>query len=130
MTEAAKRVAKFDWPAIGERLWQHGFSRIGVLLTESECRDIKSMYSDPTRFRAKIDMARFRFGLGEYQYFRYPLPDLISRLRKTLYANLHEIANAWMSALKMNAKFPANLDTFLEHCRKRGQVRPTPLLLR
>ena len=88
------------------------------------------MYPDPTRFRTKIDMARFRFGRGEYQYFRYPLPELISRLRKVLYANLYEIANAWMSALNIDAKFPATLDTFLEHCRKRGQVRPTPLLLR
>jgi hypothetical protein len=88
------------------------------------------MYSDPARFRTKIDMARFRFGRGEYQYFRYPLPELISRLRKTLYPNLYAIANAWMSALKINAKFPATLDAFLEHCRKRGQVRPTPLLLR
>jgi hypothetical protein len=130
MTEAAKRVSKFDWPAISEQLWQHGFSRIGVLLSESECRDIRSVYSDPARFRTKIDMARFRFGKGEYQYFRYPLPELILRLRKTLYANLHEIANAWMSALKMNTKFPATLDKLLEHCRKRGQIRPTPLLLR
>jgi hypothetical protein len=75
-------------------------------------------------------MARFRFGKGEYQYFRYPLPELISRLRKTLYANLYEIANAWMSALKIKATFPPTLDLFLEHCRERGQVRPTPLLLR
>jgi hypothetical protein len=130
MTEAAKRVSKFDWAAIGEHLWQHGFSRIGVLLSESECRDIQSMYSDPARFRTKIDMARFRFGKGEYQYFRYPLPEVISRLRKALYANLYEIANAWMSALKTDAKFPATLDEFLEHCREHGQVRPTPLLLR
>lgn len=88
------------------------------------------MYPDPTRFRTKIDMARFRFGRGEYQYFRYPLPELISRLRKVLYANLYQIANGWMSSLNIDAKFPATLDTFLEHCRKRGQVRPTPLLLR
>jgi len=129
MTEAAKRISKFDWPAIGEHLWQHGFSRIGVVLTESECRDIQSMYSDAARFRTKIDMARFRFGRGEYQYFRYPLPELISRLRGTLYANLYGIANRWMSALKMDAKFPATLDAFLGQCRKRGQIRPTPLLL-
>lgn len=88
------------------------------------------MYSDPTQFRTKIDMARFRFGRGEYQYFRYPLPELISCLRKALYENLYEIADAWMSALKIKAKFPATLDLFLEHCRERGQVRPTPLLLR
>jgi hypothetical protein len=88
------------------------------------------MYSDPARFRTKIDMARFRFGRGEYQYFGYPLPELILRLRKTLYANLHGIANAWMSALEMNAKFPATLDAFLDQCRKCSQVRPTPLLLR
>jgi hypothetical protein len=130
MMEAAKRVPEFEWRAIGEHLWQHGFSRIGVLLSESECKDIRSMYADSSRFRATIDMARFRFGRGEYQYFRYPLPELISRLRKALYANLYEIAGAWMSALKIKAKFPATLDLFLEHCRERGQVRPTPLLLR
>jgi len=40
------------------------------MLTESECEKLRSLYSDSERFRARIDMARYRFGSGEYQYFR------------------------------------------------------------
>jgi hypothetical protein len=130
MLEVANRVAEFSWASIADRLSQEGFSRIGILLNESECNDLRSLYSDSVRFRARIDMARYRFGRGEYQYFRYPLPELVAHLREGLYARLHETANAWMSALGIEATFPAKFGTFLDQCRARRQVRPTPLLLR
>lgn len=82
------------------------------------------------RFRSRIDMARYRFGRGEYQYFAYPLPESVQRLRESLYIQLAPVANEWMSALKLPEDFPAGLDSFLKHCHARGQKRPTPLLLR
>lgn len=75
-------------------------------------------------------MARFRFGKGEYKYFRYPLPELVSDLRHELYARLHQTANEWMTALRLPGDFPASLQGFLQRCKKHGQNRPTPLLLR
>jgi hypothetical protein len=81
-------------------------------------------------FRGRIDMARFRFGSGEYQYFAYPLPSLVEQLRQALYAELVETANEWLAALSLPQKFPPELAHFLEQCHKRGQKRPTPLMLR
>ena len=34
-----------------------------------------------------------------------------------------------MSALRIEAEYPPELDTFLEQCHAAGQTRPTPLLL-
>jgi hypothetical protein len=130
MLEVANRVAEFPWTSIADRLSQEGFSRSGILLTESECKDLRSLYSDSEGFRAQIDMARYRSGRGEYPYFRYPLQELVAHLREGLYARLHQTANAWMSALGSEATFPEKFATFLDQCRARGQVWPPPLLLR
>ena len=46
-------------------------------------------------------MARHRFGLGEYKYFAYPLPDVVAGLRESMYARLAEVANEW--AIKLEA---------------------------
>jgi len=55
---------------------------MGILLSQSECRDLRSMFSSPERFRSRIDIAKYRFGQGEYQYFKYPLPDNEAELRE------------------------------------------------
>jgi len=103
---------------------------MGTLLTQSQCGQTRSLYGDASRFRSRIDMARYRFGQGEYQYFDYPLPPLVTGLRESLYAHLAPVANDWMAALKLDGKFPAELSAFLKQCHSRGQKRPTPLLLR
>ena len=75
-------------------------------------------------------MKRYRFGEGEYQYFAYPLPALVAKLRESLYESLVPIAREWMTALKLPTEFPGKHTAFLETCHAAGQVRPTPLLLR
>ncbi len=88
------------------------------------------MYADTALFRSRIDMQRYRFGRGEYQYFAYPLPPVIAKLRTALYAVLAPVAREWMAALSLPADYPAGLDAFLERCHTAGQCRPTPLVLR
>ena len=88
------------------------------------------MYGEVGHFRSRIEMERFRFGRGEYQYFAYPLPELVAGLRASLYKELSGPANEWMSALSLPADYPDNLEVFLDRCHKAGQKRPTPLLLR
>jgi uncharacterized protein len=124
------RAVDVHWESVTKILWEHGLSRLGVLLSKDECRDLRGLYSEPERFRSRIDMLRYRFGRGEYQYFCYPLPETVSRLRNELYAHLAHVANSWMAALRISATFPERLDGFLEQCRAHGQERPTPLLLR
>jgi hypothetical protein len=111
-------------------LWTNGFGRLGTVLPRSECEALRSLYSRPELFRSRIDMARYRFGKGEYQYFANPLPEPVARLREELYRQLAGCANEWMSALSIEAQYPPELSEFLEQCHAKGQSRPTPLLLR
>ncbi len=94
------------------------------------------LYPQNERFRSRIDMSRFRFGVGEYKYFAAPLPPVVQSLREELYARLAPTANRWTDRLRrksevrsQKSEFPPSLDDFLAHCHEAGQKRPTPLLL-
>jgi len=125
----ARRLARLDWPALERTLDDKGYATMS-LLSASECADLAALYQDGRRFRSRVDMARHRFGVGEYKYFARPLPHLVSLLRTALYAYLAPIANRWMAALGEAERYPAELDDYLALCGAHGQVRPTPLLLR
>jgi hypothetical protein len=112
-----------------ESLWSHGYARLGTLFSPVECESIRGLYQQPELFRSRIDMARYRFGRGEYQYFASPLPARIDGLRHELYAQLASVATEWMAALRQEIGYPAELEAFLEQCHAAGQTRPTPLLL-
>lgn len=123
-------LSKLPWADVREGLWSLGYGRLGRILERQECEQLRSLYSNATLFRSRVDMARFRFGRGEYQYFAYPLPALVEQVRQALYTELVETANEWIAALSLAQKFPEDLASFLEQCHKRGQKRPTPLMLR
>jgi hypothetical protein len=74
-------------------------------------------------------MARHGFGLGEYQYFRYPLPDPVQLLRNAVYPRLAPLANAWNERMRIDVRYPVAHASFLARCHAAGQTRPTPLLL-
>jgi len=124
------RIAELHWDKIERNLWESGFARTGPLLSREECEGLRALYGEAPRFRSRIDMARYRFGRGEYQYFAYPLPELVGQLRETLYERLAASANGWMAALGLAGGFPNEHAAFLKQCAERGQQRPTPLLLR
>jgi len=124
------RVQRLDWKAIEQELWHTGYAKTPPVLTPSECAELIELYTDSTRFRRRIDMARHRFGVGEYQYFADPLPPLVQSVRLSTYAPLAAIANRWMEALSQSQRYPADLARFLAQCQEHGQTKPTPLLLR
>ncbi len=128
--ELAGRVASIDWARVASDLDARGFATIERTLDPGECRAIAKLYDDDGRFRSRVVMARHGFGRGEYQYFRYPLPDIIFDLRRSLYPRLAPIANRWNESMRLEARFPAHHEEFLERCHAAGQTRPTPLLLR
>ena len=45
-----------------------------------------------------IDMARHRFGEGQYRYFAPPLPELVAELRAAFWPHLLPIARDWAAA--------------------------------
>jgi hypothetical protein len=126
----AERVAELEWPQILHTLDSDGFATLPPIFSPEECAEISGMYEVRERFRSRIEMARFRFGLGEYKYFAAPLPPVIAELRESLYRRVASLANDWMKGLRMPINFPQRLDDFLERCHRSGQTKPTPLLLR
>ena len=144
------RLARLDWQGIERSLWQWGYAKTPPVLSPSECAELIGLYADEHRFRSTIDMARYKFGVGEYRYFTAPLPPLVEALRRHAYPPLAAIANRWEAALsssvtrlasdggapaprrpaaRTSVVHPASLDGLLALCRRRGQTKPTPLLL-
>jgi len=103
---------------------ERGWALLPGLLSPDECAAIISLWDQGDLFRSRVVMARHGYGSGLYQYFAYPLPEPVARLRHEFYPKLAEIANRW------GGDFPASHDAYLERCRRLGQTRPTPLLLR
>jgi hypothetical protein len=114
----------------GECLSASGYAVMEKALTPAQCTALIKLYDDDKNFRSRVVMARHGYGKGEYKYFAYPLPPLISELRTDLYAPLAAIANAWMESIKSDVRYPPTHKAFLKRCHDAGQARPTPLLLR
>jgi hypothetical protein len=125
------RLAAIDWSGIDALLDAQGFASLPAVLEPDECQMLAGLYTQDARFRSRIDMSRFRFGVGEYKYFTSPLPPVVQSLREELYARLAPTANAWRVRLKPDTTdaYPAALPDFLARCHEAGQKRPTPLLL-
>lgn len=128
-TPLPARVRALDWAAIERSLWESGYARTAPLLTPDECTGLVALYGDDSRFRSRVDMARFRFGVGDYKYFAHPLPPLVADLRRELYPSLAAVANRWEQALGSRRRYPPDLDGLLARCRRAGQTKPTPLML-
>src|SRR5262252_3211897 len=76
-----ERVDALDWKSAQNSLSQRGYAVTPQILSPEECRSLAGLYSDSSRFRSHIVMERFRFGVGDYQYFAHPLPEIVSELR-------------------------------------------------
>jgi len=123
-------VEGLDWTALTEEMNAHGCAPTGPLLSPHECAALAELYNDRTRFRSTIDMARYRFGQGQYRYFDHPLPDTVDALRRAFYPRLLVIARDWAAKLGKDAPWPDTLDEWLAQCHAAGQTKPTPILLR
>ncbi|MFC5523340.1 2OG-Fe(II) oxygenase [Polaromonas jejuensis] len=106
-----------------------GSTVIPQLLSAAECLALVKLYPESRHFRSRVVMQRHGFGQGEYQYFSYPLPETVARLRATLYPELVGLANAWNEAMGIEVRYPDDHASFLARCHAAGQERPTPLLL-
>ena len=118
-----------DWERVGGELDARGCAVIERLISEAECEALAALYPVDARFRSRVVMARHGFGRGEYKYFAYPLPALVSRLRAALYGPLARVANRWSAAMGSDLRYPGEHSAFVRRCHRAGQRRATPLLL-
>ena len=130
MSCAPRDPHDLDWAAVAAGLDATGVAPAGPVLGAAACRDVAALYGEDRRFRSTVDMARHRYGAGEYRYFARPLPAVVARLRSAFWPRLLPIARAWAERLGRPAPWPDRLDDWLAACHAAGQTRPTPLLLR
>jgi hypothetical protein len=128
-SEIDRRIARYDWTAVAAELSGFGCAVLPKLLTPDECEKLAALYPQQTHFRSHVIMARHGFGKGEYRYFKYPLPGLITDLRTALYTHVAAVANAWNERMTIAARYPERHADYLKLCHNAGQRRPTPLLL-
>src|SRR4030095_2757036 len=94
-----ERLRNLNWESIHKQLWERGYAKTPAVLTADECSNLINMYPDNQRFRSRVDMARYRFGLGEYKYFANPLPIIVREFQSQVYTELVPIANKWNNVL-------------------------------
>lgn len=130
MQNIIQKIENADWQSITETMHQNGYAIVSKLLSDEQCEVLKADYDNSNLYRKTVVMARYRFGLGEYKYFNYPLPDFIQTVRTNIYPKLAPIANAWFKALKIDTEFPLNHGELLKQCHENGQQKATVLILK
>lgn len=119
-----------EWEKITEDLHTKGFSIVENVLDASQCKKMIQLYRAEGIHRKTVVMERYRFGIGEYKYFQYPLPQLISDIRETVYPYLAKVANKWMEVLNIAKVFPLVHEELKQQCHDAGQTKPTVLILK
>lgn len=130
MTEMKAIINKLDCEKVSGDLNDKGYTTVSKILSDKQCEKLIQAYNSENLYRKTVVMERYRFGLGEYKYFDYPLPEIIQTLRETIYPKLAPIANLWMKALKIDKSFPSTLDGLQTLCHQNNQLKPTPLILK
>ena len=128
-TAITARLEALDWEKISHELDTCGCAKMDRLLNPEECRALAGLYARDDIFRSRVVMSRHGYGSGEYKYFSYPLPELVSDMRTAFYPHLAPIANRWNTAMGIDVRYPGRLAEFIARCHTAGQLRPTPLLL-
>ncbi|NEW05720.1 2OG-Fe(II) oxygenase [Paenibacillus sp. SYP-B3998] len=123
-------ISGLDWDSLQKSLDKHGFAKIPSLLNKKQCNQIIDTYEVECLFRNTVDMARYRFGIGEYKYYDAPLPHLLQQLREQFYLELARTANRWLEQLNQDTTYPGTLTDFLDQCHNENQKRSTPLILK
>ncbi|MCF8473562.1 MAG: 2OG-Fe(II) oxygenase [Emcibacter sp.] len=130
MTNINRKIEAIDWQKISDEMNDKGYAIIPKFLSDEQCQTLINQYSHPDGYRKCVVMERYRFGLGEYKYFDYPLPNIIQSIREGIYSKLAPIANLWMKILEIDKRFPDNFQELQASCHAKGQLKPTPLILK
>ncbi|MFK5880481.1 MAG: 2OG-Fe(II) oxygenase [Flavobacteriaceae bacterium] len=130
MNHLISKIEAIDWNQVASNMHEKGYALIPKLISDEHCKSLINLYDEPIGYRKTVVMERYRFGLGEYKYFDYPLTQTIQILRESIYPKLVPIANLWMKVLKIDKQFPKTLKELLQQCQDNNQLKPTPLILK
>jgi len=130
MTTLKESIQNINWQAVTESMNDNGYAMIPGLISDEDCNNLKNSYDDNALYRKTVIMERYRYGLGEYRYFTYPLPSLVQQIRESVYPELARIANNWMRALNIQTTFPNTFAELQELCHANNQTKPTALILK
>src|SRR3954467_4993079 len=111
-------IERFKREDITGEMNDKGYACIPKAVTNEECDELKAQYLKEILYRKTIQMERYRFGLGEYKYYNYPLPDFVHTLREGIYPLISPIANNWMSVLNTGKQFPGSLGELTALCHQ------------
>ena len=126
----SEKISGIDWQRVTEEMNEKGYALVLQFLPNQYCEELIGEYDNSDLYRKTITMERHRFGLGEYKYFKYPLPDLIQTVRRAIYPKLSPVANTWMKVLNIKRQFPDKFDEFQRLCHDNNQTKPTVLILK
>ncbi len=126
----SEKISGIDWQRVTEEMNEKGYALVLQFLPNQYCEELIGEYDNSDLYRKTITMERHRFGLGEYKYFKYPLPDLIQTVRRAIYPKLAPVANTWMKVLNIKRQFPDKFDEFQRLCHDNNQTKPTVLILK
>ena len=133
MSHAAKetisRFSTVDWNDVSNSMHAKGYAVARGVLNDRDCDEFIAAY-DGAGYRKTVIMERHRFGLGEYKYFDYPLPELVQTAREEIFPHLALIANKWAVRLNIETRYPDSFAEFQAECHRNGQLKPTPLILK
>jgi hypothetical protein len=130
MKNIKEKLSAIDWQTVTEEMNEKGFTLVPNLLSSQQCNELIQNYDNTNAYRKTVVMERYRFGLGEYKYFNYPLPDLIQMIRENVYPELSLIANGWMKMLNIDKIFPGTFMELQTLCHINNQTKPTVLILK
>jgi len=72
----SEEISGIDWQRVTEELNEKGYALVSRFLPVQYCDELIGEYDNSNLYRKTITMERHRFGLGEYKYFKYPLPGI------------------------------------------------------
>lgn len=124
------RLTALDWKSLGARLTREGWELVPRLMDGETCASLRDLFDCDVLFAKTVVMNRPDFGQGAYRYFREPLPEVVTSLRRAVYPYVARIANHWQELLDEPERYPQEWDSFRDECHQAGQVTPTPILLK
>jgi len=130
MTNIKESIETINWQSVTESINDNGYAIIPGLINNDDCANLISNYGDASLYRKTVIMERYRYGLGEYRYFTYPLPLLVQQVREQVYPKLAPVANSWMKVLNIQTTFPDTFAELQELCHANNQIKPTALILK